>query len=206
MMHCLISRLAEYTLVALFMVLVGCATSQPTKFYILSPLPDSERGAQAAAGEQDIAIGLGPVDFPDYLDRSEIVTRDTLSNEILLSDFDMWAESPKLNFTRVLADNLSILLSTDQVALYPWRRSVPVQYQVLLDVIRFDGELGGDAMLTARWTVLEERDRKKKVLAKKKSTFREPTGAKSYEALVSAQSRTVAALSREIAEGIKAVL
>ncbi len=206
MMHCLFSRLAPYILVAFFMVLVGCATSQPTKFYILSPLSDSEGGAQAAAGEQDIAIGLGPVDFPDYLDRSEIVTRDTLSNEILLSDFDMWAESPKLNFTRVLADNLSILLSTDQVALYPWRRSVPVQYQVLVDVIRFDGELGGDAMLTARWTVLEERDRKKKVLAKNKSTFREPTGAKSYEALVSAQSRTVAALSREIAEGIKAVL
>jgi hypothetical protein len=37
----------------------------------------------------------------------------------------------------------------------------------------------------------------------KRSSFKEPTGAATYEALVAAQSRAVAAFSREIAEGIR---
>jgi uncharacterized lipoprotein YmbA len=74
---------------------------------------------------------------------------------------------------------------------------------VTVDVIRFDGTPGGNASLVARWTILG--DNRAKVLQKNKSSFSEPTDGKSYEALVSAESRLVTALSREIAAAINAV-
>jgi hypothetical protein len=56
-------------------------------------------------------------------------------------------------------------------------------------------------VLVVKWALFEA-DGKKLLLAKK-SSFKEPTGAASYEALVAAQSRAIAALSREIAEAIR---
>lgn len=57
------------------------------------------------------------------------------------------------------------------------------------------------AMLSARWSVFGDGNTKE--LVTKKSDFIEPTGAQGYEALVSAQSRAVAGLSKEIAGAIK---
>jgi uncharacterized lipoprotein YmbA len=68
-------------------------------------------------------------------------------------------------------------------------------------VIRFDGNPGGSASLVARWAVLA--DEGKDVLIVKRSSLSEPTGKDDIEALVSAQSRVVEALSREIASAIK---
>ncbi|NIP93459.1 MAG: hypothetical protein GWO24_08380, partial [Akkermansiaceae bacterium] len=73
--------------------------------------------------------------------------------------------------------------------MYPWRKSVPVEYQVVVDVTRFDGELGRDARLIARWTVFGGRD--KKVHFMQSSRISEPSGDRGYEAMVAAQSRAL---------------
>ncbi len=70
-----------------------------------------------------------------------------------------------------------------------------------MDVIRFDGSLGGDVSLIARWAILEGKERK--TVFASKSTIVEPSGAQGYEALVAAKSRGLEKLSREIAEAIK---
>jgi hypothetical protein len=70
-----------------------------------------------------------------------------------------------------------------------------------MDVIRFDGPLGGDVSLIARWAILEGKERN--LLLARKSTIIEPSGSKSYEAMVEADSRALEKLSREIAEAIK---
>jgi len=67
-------------------------------------------------------------------------------------------------------------------------------------VEQFDGTLGGDVVLVVKWGLFGEGG--KQLLLAKRSSFKEPTGAATYEAFVAAQSRAVAALSREIAEGI----
>jgi hypothetical protein len=56
-------------------------------------------------------------------------------------------------------------------------------------------------VLTGQWGVFETEG--KKLLLGKRSSFKEPTGAATYEALVAAESRAVAALNREIAEATK---
>jgi len=193
-------RLAVVALVLCLVITTGCASTKPSRFYTLSALASSETRTKAGATSLSIAIGVGPITLPEHLDRPQIVTR-TSRNELRLAEFDRWAGSLKDDFSRVLSENLSILLSTDRVSLYPWRRSMSIDYQVVVDVARFDGELGGDAWLDARWAVLGGRD--KEVLSMHTSRISEPSGAQSYAALVGAQSRALGRLSREIAEAIK---
>jgi uncharacterized protein len=101
----------------------------------------------------------------------------------------------------VLADNLSILLDTDRVVTFPWRRSTFVDYQVAVDVTRFDGNLGNSAMLRARWMIFGDDGRK--LLSSKHLTITEPIKGSDIEALVSAQSRILEQFSRQIAESIR---
>src|SRR5271167_596118 len=79
---------------------------------------------------QQLSIGVGPIDFPDYLRRQEVVTR-TAPNRIDVSQANRWAGPIDKNFTRVLSENLAALLSTQRVENYPWSRSTLVDYQVV---------------------------------------------------------------------------
>jgi uncharacterized lipoprotein YmbA len=81
----------------------------------------------------------------------------------------------------------------------PWRAVSEINYQLALDVIRFDGELGGDASLIATWAILGEGE---EVLVAKRSIFKEATGGNDHESLVEAMSQTVEDFSREIAEAL----
>lgn len=161
---------------------------------------ESMSGARAlervGALDPAISVGLGPVTFPDYLDRPQIVTRSQ-QNLVQLAEYDRWAGPLASNVSRILAEDLAFLLSTDRVVQYPWPASFDVTYQVLIDCYRFDGILGDKALLEVQWSIVGKKGRK--VLLLRRSTFAEPAGEPSYEALVAAQSRALAKLSREMA-------
>ena len=61
-----------------------------------------------------------------------------------------------------------------------------------------------NATIEAQWMIFSLRKGKKLQVIKNVS-FTEPTGGQNYAALVSAQSRALGQLSREIAEAIKAL-
>jgi hypothetical protein len=143
---------------------------------------------------------VGPVHLPEYLDRPEIVTRIT-PNELKLAELDIWAEPLQVNFTRVLVENISRLLSAEPVAVFPWGASPQIDFQVDIEVIRLDGDLAGKAFLTAQWSILNPSN--KTILISKKSQYTEPVDGTDYSALVAAQSRMTGALSHDIAEAIK---
>ncbi|MHC4591918.1 MAG: PqiC family protein [Planctomycetota bacterium] len=182
-------------------VAAGCARTQPSRFFMLSPLAAS---TEAAEGPSDggLAIGVGPVELPGHLDRPEIVTR-TSDNELQLAEFHRWAEPLGDGITRVLADDLSILLPSDHVAVFPWSVATAVDYRVVVDIARFDGQLSERALLEARWTIVGEEG--KKALVRGKSSFEVPTDGKGYEALVAAHSQTLADLAREMAVALRDV-
>jgi uncharacterized lipoprotein YmbA len=203
MMTKYVLQIAAIVIAAIAMGLGGCAgTSPPANFYVLSSITESAAASAVVGNESRIAIGVGPVNLPDYLDRSQIVTRSS-PNELKVAAFDRWAESLKSSFPRVLTENLSALLNTNQVAVFPWRKAIPVEYQVIVDVVQFDAESGGNAVLIARWSILGDGGDKLYVI--KKSTFTVSTNKDDYAELVSAQSQTLAEFSREIAEAIKAI-
>jgi ABC-type transport auxiliary lipoprotein component len=87
------------------------------------------------------------------------------------------------------------LCPADRVVLSPWPRILAIDYQVLVDVIRFDGGIGNEVVLVARWTIASA-DGKELII--QQSRFQAAAEAKDYEATVTAMSRTLEALSREI--------
>ncbi len=187
---------------ACLLLLTGCAASQPSKFYLLTPLPNSAGTGAIPDGKSRHTVGVGLVELAPYLDRPQIVTR-TKKNELLLDEFHRWAEPLKDNFARVLTDNLSILLSGDQMAVYPWTPSVPTDFHVTVEVARFDTGPEGTTSLAARWRILAAG--KETVLASKRASFSEPVNPLDYGAIVSAMSHALADLSREIALAIGAL-
>jgi uncharacterized lipoprotein YmbA len=142
---------------------------------------------------------VGPITFPKYLDRPQIVTRAS-RNQLTLGEFDRWAEPLQENFSSVLAENLSLLIPTDQILLNPWPGSATLDYQVRVEVLYFDGWLGGESALIARWSILERTERE---LLSRKFHLNAPTGGRDYEAMVVAMNQMIEALSRDIAAAIQ---
>ena len=103
------------------------------------------------------------------------------------------------NFSRVLAENLSVLLSTDKVLVYPWIGNLEVKRQVRVNVLQFDSKPGGEVLLKVLWG-LKDKDGKF-LFSIKKSSFSTPAG-KGYPEMVEAMNRVLGDFSREIANEI----
>ncbi|MGD9332325.1 MAG: PqiC family protein [Desulfobacterales bacterium] len=184
-------------------VCVGCfGKSQPSRFYTLSAIAPASAVSTPDSPLRNATIGIGPIKIADYLDRYKIVTR-TGDNRIDLSEYDQWAGSFEDNLIHVLAENIGAMVPTEQIYLYPWRTSLPTDFQVVVDIVRCDGRLKGDVLLVARWRILAGQE--KEVLTVRRSSISEAVRYPGYEALVAAQSRALAILSREIVEQIHAV-
>ena len=182
----------------LVIILLGCSHTPATRYYDLGPLP--ERGVPERS-EACVSVGVGPVKIPEYLDRSGIVTRVT-SNELTVAEFNKWAEPLDESFPRVLVENLSSLLCTKTVLIFPWKGSIPLDYRIYVDVIRMDGKLGESAVLDVSWTIMGGAE-KKGVLVMERSSYKEPAGGQDHEDFVAAQSRNVGTLSRDVAEAVR---
>jgi uncharacterized lipoprotein YmbA len=194
MMRCVLRSCVVATLGVSLLVVSGCANTPPTRFYVLPALSSADTTPGVAATQRELAIGVGPVTLPPYLDRPQIVTRSSRA-KLDLAEFDQWAAPLQDSFSRVLVENMSVLLPTDRVMLAPWPRTTAIDYQVTVDVTRFDGGVDNEVVLDANWTIA---DADGKELIVRKSRFQSPAGAQNYEATVTAMSRTLDALSREI--------
>jgi uncharacterized lipoprotein YmbA len=198
MMKRLFCMLTGFTLGISLLLPGGCGSTDPSRFYLLSPSIDP--AAAGEHGEEGPVIEIGPLSFPDYLDRQQMVLR-TSRNELRLAEFERWAEPLEKNFKRVLAENLSNLISTNRIVFFPGTGSMPPDFRVAVDVTRFESGPDRTVTLNARWTLFKGDG--KELLLMRKSSISKPTGEKAdFEALVSAKSDALGDLSREIAETI----
>jgi len=191
--------------------LTGCAVSDPTQYFTLAqaPAPTAERTATASTAEggvgqtTNVSIGVGPVIIPAYLDRRQIVTR-TGTDQVELSAFHRWAEPLEDGMARILAEEIAARVPTERVVTFPWRGVVAraIQYQVVVTVVRFDGQPGGDVTLDTRWRILDPHGEEH---AFRRSTVIETVKGPGHEPIVAAMTRAVVSLSREIALEIRAL-
>jgi len=181
----------------------GCsfleAKPDPSRFFALASLPRTGQTAQDAAGANPLALGIGPIKFPGYLDRQQFVTRIS-QNRFAVAENDRWAEPLEENFSRILSQNLSILLQTDRIVAYPWERNQRPTYQVQVEVLRFEPNAEQLVELSARWIILDDA---KKSLIVKESYLTQSVRDKSTEAAVAALSDVLASFSQEIAAAIR---
>lgn len=179
------------------LVMAGCAPTPPPTYFQL----EEPANIQLSGIERGVAVGVGPLNLPSYLDRPQIVTRAT-EHQLELSEFNRWAEPLKESILRVIAVNLSNKLESTRVFGIPRRDSgIPLEYKVEINIARFDGRLGDEVLLVARW-ILTNQD--SQVISTKVSIIREQASGDSYDALIQAQNKTLRALSDEIAEAILA--
>ncbi len=183
--------------------LVGCRSTTPAvTFYNMTALDNVEIDNPGHKAMEDMGIGIGPVQFPTFLDRPQIVTRSGV-NSFNLSEFHRWGGQLDQDFLRIMAEDLSIILSTTRVDTYPWRTPDDQDLLISFVVHQFDGSLNDSVLLDVTWVIRGQDSTM--VLHTKRSNIQQPVSGKGYDAFVSAHSQALAALSREIAEVVKSL-
>lgn len=200
-----IGFLKKITLAVTFttLLLAGCGgSSQRVEFYTLNPLTGIQAKTNTPATDQKLSIGVGPVEIPEILDRPQIVTR-TGPNKLSIDEFHRWAGRLDESFAVILAENISLLLATDQVAVYPWQADFKPRYRVGLEIRYFEGQWGKDVLLEAVWSVSGQQSQQTNTMRESVINAGPLSTEADYEALVAAHNRAIAQLSREIVQEIQ---
>jgi len=185
------------TLAALLLI-TGCMTSSPAvQYYTMTPLTRDEQGP---VWENDGVLAVGPITLPEILDRPHMVTQSG-DNRLVFAETHRWAGSLQAEITRVLADNLSILLNSDEIIAHGEEALTPPSHRIIINVQRFYAQANGDVVLDLLWTLREEGHEQSSVL--NKSTIRLPVEYQDYAGIAAAQSAALGELSREMAAYIR---
>ena len=172
---------------------------------VLRPAPDPSRFYVLAATVRDspqplgsMAVGLGPITMPGYLQHPMIATRMN-GTQVRYADVDRWAEPLPALFGRALGQDLGTLLGI-RVVPYPWYRSTPLDAVVRVDVSAFEVDAAGTARLDACWSI---RDTQASTVRRQEcSSITEAVDDSHTDAQVAALSRAVGELARRMASMI----
>jgi uncharacterized protein len=178
-------------------LLPGCgflkARSDPTRYYVLTSAEPKEPATPAP-----LVLGIDHVELPDYLMRSELVTR-TASNQLAISDYDRWGEPLKEGFARTLRRDLENDLGAGHVIVAPFDPASRPNLTLDLEVRRFE-RVGSAVVLEASWTIREGKGGA--TVRTGDSHQQVPLSANSAPATVVALSSALAAFAQEVATAV----
>ena len=177
------------------LLLAGCGTSPPAKFYTLTPVAAQKPPEKVVETDKYTPIGIGPVEIPEYLDRPEIVTRAE-QNQLILSEFNLWGGVLKADINRVLLENISALLAGDGIPIITWKTANSEVHKVPVLISRFDGSLNDGIALKATWAVLEKEGKAFEFFRESNITI--PVKGSSYSSVVTAMSEALGELARKL--------
>jgi uncharacterized lipoprotein YmbA len=184
------------TLCAALFLLVGCSRSPRITYYALNAVATPAESAAPAIE----SVAIGPVTLPEMLDRPMLVVRTT-ANRLDILEFYRWAAPLKNEIPRVIAADLTLLLNQARVSTYPQNADLAADYRIVIDIQRFEMTAGEGVALDALWSVSRAAGGAPRT---GRSVVSEPAGAAGYDALVAAQSRALAAMSRDLAQALRA--
>jgi len=189
------------TLILLSVVLFTyCSSSPPIQKYILTPTVEMHNETPSGKEDTKITIGIGSIEFSQYLLRPEMVSFKG-SNELNVDEFNRWAEPLNENFERVLIENLSRLIPTDRIYIFPWQEEEPNSFQISIVVNEFGMRSDSSVVLDARWNV--SKGIKRDFLMTQKSFYTDNSSGVSIEGTVTLLSNLVGNFSRDIANEIR---
>ncbi|MFV0276129.1 MAG: membrane integrity-associated transporter subunit PqiC [Parahaliea sp.] len=187
-----LTRLSLAPALLLCLMLGACGSTPHSNYYRLSAVSDGGSGVTPA-------IGIGPVEIPQYLNRNSMVfMRD--DNQLHIASFERWAEPLQAGITRVLGLNLAGALDTQNIRPFPWRGSDIPDYGVQLWLLALDAKPGG-TRLVAAWRVYKPASGGEVMrrIGRYQGAGSDIDGA----AISSAFSRMLAQLSDDIASAIR---
>jgi uncharacterized lipoprotein YmbA len=99
-----------------------------------------------------------------------------------------------------MGENLSNLSGGCPIRLYPWNRSVPVDYQLALDIYRFEADATGTVTLKAAWRIVAPGDHR--LLVERRSSIEKSGTGAGVENNVERMNMALADLALEIADAL----
>ena len=134
------------------LLLLAACGSTPTQVFDLSP-GVSDASAATVPPREGPLIWVDKPSVAGYFDRTQMVTRGA-GSRISIHEFEIWSDPPADVIQRAVVDDLAHQFGADRVMATPVAHYATPGWQVALDVIRFDVDEGGEAVLDARWTLL----------------------------------------------------
>ncbi len=178
------------------LLLCGCASSPNARLYLLRQDRPQSRRAESAP-----LIVVGPLDLAEYLNRPQIVIRESRT-EIRQAQFDRWAEPLDKQIQLYLKDSLASTLEDFTVESFPWRGRQSPLYEVSLSIVTLDGTPGGTAELVADWQIRRSGENAR-VLRSERTTLSVTCPEPGMPGLVAAVEELLAALSDTLAAALK---
>jgi len=177
---------------------VSCLGSSPNvSLYTMNPISDTP----VAGAPGDLAIGVGPIRVPRYLDQPEWVTRpEGSSSQLDVDSYRQWAGGFSSNVLSVLGENLGIKLGTQRVVVYPAATVFPLDYRIAVDFHAFEGIDAEALELRATWVIRSGSAEGGPWIGQ--STMRRPIAGAGPDALVAAHNEALALLADAIATRI----
>lgn len=179
-------------------LLSACTATPPTQFYVLEPQFDVP-AVSADDQVKKLIIGIGPISIPALLERKQLVTRDA-DNNLQIAELQQWAAPLKDNIAEVLAQNLTALQPRQIIRAYPWSAYGSIDYQIIVQISRFDAKPEQSANLEANWAIMDQKSHSvasngfSKIQAKPENATTAGT--------VKALNNTLATLSQELAKAL----
>jgi uncharacterized lipoprotein YmbA len=184
---------------ALPLLLAACGSTPSTNYYTLaSSAPRAD--AEAAVAASPLVFAVGPVQMPDYVDRPQIVIRQS-DYRLELAENDYWAAPLDDLVPRVLVEDLQRRLPGSRVVGFPQVAGPNFNYRVAVDIGRFDVDAGGTATIAARWQIYAATSPRAVVVDD--STLQSRGEGTGYAAAVAALSNGLAELSDRIAHALQ---
>jgi uncharacterized lipoprotein YmbA len=181
----------------LTLVTGGCAGSSPPDLYTLSPVGTA--GAERSPEVPPAVIAIGSVNLPDYLDRPQIVTRQS-GYELQLAPDDRWAAPLYDMVPRVLVEDIAQRLPADRIVSFPESGEPSFDCRVAVQVSQFDVDANGEAVLAARWQVYRRSEPRALLVADE--TLRRPIENQGYGGYAASLSAVLADLADRIAREV----
>jgi hypothetical protein len=122
-----------------------------THYAVLASV-DELPGEAATPASSPLRLGLGPVTLPEYVRRSEIVSR-VEGTRIVLSETERWAEPLDRAIVRVVAIDLQRATGAGRIVHHPWYERDRPEVQVEIAFSRCEGDESGRVVVAARWSV-----------------------------------------------------
>lgn len=183
--------------VALLTLLVGCASSPPTRYFTLS---DGDAGALPQGLTPSIVITQ--TTLPELIDRPQLIIRQS-DNLVIVDELQRWAEPLRRDIPRVVANELGRQLSSSRVLSLPIDgQNFDADYRLLIDVQRLEAIVGQGAQVDIMWRLISRQGK----LITGRSNLRESIATHDTESLVSAQRRLLKAVAVEIAKSLKPMI
>ncbi len=187
----------------------ACSSVPPPTLYVLeapvasslektAPTASALEKAAPAGSRQRLAVALGPVTVPDYLDRTDIMRRSS-DNRLEFGADERWAEPLRSGLQRLLVAVLADRLGPGYWVTGGSGRSGQIDVEVPVDIDTFEKDAAGRVVLTATWEVRADGR-----VVRERTGYRRTVTSSGVEDQVRALSADAADLAADLAAAIKA--